>query len=91
MKRLALTVDGPTALQPITRSLKVTITANGSTSKETFAVGGLPTTLDLAQPIQLSAWAVEVDGYDTNGQLIGHGASSLASGTAEAAIALAPI
>jgi hypothetical protein len=91
IRRLALTVDGAASLQPITRSVKVTITANGSTRTDTFPVGGLPATVDLPAPIQLSTWSVVVDGYDVNGQLIGHGTTSLAAGTAEASISLAPI
>jgi hypothetical protein len=91
IRRLALTVDGTGSLQPITRSVKVTITANGSTRNDTFPVGGLPATVDLPAPIQLSTWAVVVDGYDVNGQLVGRGTASLPAGTAEASISLAPI
>jgi hypothetical protein len=91
IRRLALTVDGPPTLQSVTRSVKVTITANGSTRSDSFPVGGLPATVDLPAPIQLSTWAVVVDGYDTNGQLVGHGTTSLAAGTAEASISIAPI
>lgn len=91
IRRLALTVDGTPALQPITRSVKVTITANGSTRSDTFPIAGLPATVDLPQPIQLSTWSVVVDGFDTNGQLVGRGMSTLAAGTSEASIAIAPI
>lgn len=91
IRRLALTVDGTPALQPITRSVKVTITANGSTRNDTFPIAGLPATVDLLQPIQLSTWSVTVDGYDVNGQLVGRGMTSLAAGTAEASMSIAPI
>jgi hypothetical protein len=91
IRRLALTVDGAASLQPITRSVKVTITANGSTRNDTFPVGGLPATVDLPAPIQLSTWSVVVDGYDVNGQVIGHGMTTLPSGTSEASLTLQPI
>jgi hypothetical protein len=91
IRRLALTVDGTPALQPITRSVKVTITANGSTRNDTFPIAGLPATVDVPQPIQLSTWSVVVDGYDGNGQLVGRGMTTLASGTAEASMSIAPI
>jgi hypothetical protein len=91
IRRLALTVDGPASLQPITRSVKVTITANGSTRTDTVPVAGLPATVDLPQPIQLSTWSVVVDGYDANSQVVGRGTTSLAAGTAEASITIAPL
>lgn len=88
-RRLAVTVDGPPAVQP-TRTLKVTITSNGYTRKDTFPVGGLPATVDLAQPIQLSTWSIQVDGFDTNSQLIGAGSTDVPSGTTEATVTIAP-
>lgn len=91
IRRLALTVDGTSALQPITRSVKVTISANGTTRSDSFPIAGLPATVDLPQPIQLSTWSVVVDGYDSNGQLVGRGMTSLAAGTAEASMSIAPI
>lgn len=90
MRRLALTVDGTPALQPITRSVKVSITAGGFTSKETFAVSGLPSTVDLAQPVSLATWDVDVEGYDAGGQLVGRGSAALPSRTTEATVSLAP-
>ncbi len=88
-RRLALTVDGPTELQP-TRTLKVTITSNGYTRSDSFPVGGLPATVDLAKPIQLNTWAIAVDGFDMNGQQIGHGTNDVPAGTTEATVTLAP-
>jgi len=89
-RRLALTVDGPPAVAA-TRSLKVTIVANGITRSDTFVVGGLPTTVDVPQPIQLSDWSITVDGFDASGTLLGRGASVVPAGTSATMIALAPI
>ena len=87
-KRLALTVDGPL---PATRSLKVTITANGITRNDTFVVGGLPSTVDLPQPIQLTDWSIGVDGFDGSGTLIGRGTSVVPAGTSATTVTLAAI
>jgi hypothetical protein len=91
IRRLAITVDGAASLQPITRSLKVTITANGSTRSDTFPIAGLPATVDLPAPIQLSTWATVVDGFDVNGQLIARGMMNIAAGTTEASMTIAPL
>lgn len=91
MRRLALTVDGPASLQPVTRSLKITITANGTTRSDTFPIAGLPATVDVPAPIQLTTWSVAVDGFDSSGQRIGYVKSDLAAGTAEAMMTLAPL
>jgi hypothetical protein len=91
MRRLAITVDGPASIQPTTRSIKVTITASGFTTMETFPIAGLPATVDVAQPVALSAWAVELDGFNTSGGLVGHAETSLPSGTAETMMTLTPI
>ena len=87
--RLALTLDGPQQLQP-TRTVKVTITSNGYTRSDSFPIGGLPATVDLAQPIQLNTWSIGVDGFDMNGQRIGHGSTDVPAGTSEAMVTLAP-
>jgi hypothetical protein len=86
-RRLALTVAGPTTI----RSLKVTITANGTTRNDTFVVGGLPATVDLPQPIQLGDWSIKVDGFDMNGVLVGRGMATVPSGTSETTVTLASI
>ena len=88
--RLALTVDGPTGVAA-TRSLRVTITTVNSASTDTFAVGGLPATVDLAQPVQLNDWTLKVDGYDMSGTRIGFGQTTVPARTAEAAVTLAPL
>ena len=88
MPRLELTVDGAAAIQPTTRSLKVAITASGIGRTDTIPVAGLPATVDVPAPIQLTNWSVVVDGYDINGQRIGHGEVELAAGTAEASVSL---
>jgi hypothetical protein len=91
MRRLELTVDGVAAIQPTTRSLKISITASGIARTDTIPVAGLPATVDLPAPIQLTTWEVVVDGYDINGQRIGHGETDLPAGTAEASVSLAAL
>jgi hypothetical protein len=88
MRRLSLTVDGAASIQPTTRSVKVSVTASGIGRTDTFPVGGLPAMVDVPAPIQLTTWLVVVDGYDINGQRIGHGEVELPAGTAEGAVAL---
>lgn len=91
IKRLALTVDGPASLQSTTRTVKVVITANGNTRMDLFPVAGLPSTVDVPAPIQLSAWSIVVDGLDISGTVIGHGTTSVPAGTADAMVTLAAI
>ncbi len=91
IKRLAVTVDGPTALQQNTRSVKVVIVANGTTRMDTFPVGGLPSTVDVPSPIQLSNWAITVDGLDIGGMVIGRGMTTVPAGTADTMVTLAPL
>lgn len=86
---LALTVEGPPAVQP-TRTLKVTITSAGYTHSNSFAVTGIPATVEIAQPIQLTTWSILVDGFDMNGRRIGHGAKDVPAGTTETTVTLAP-
>lgn len=86
---LALTVDGPQDVQP-TRMLKVTLSSNGYSHTDSFVVGGLPAMVDVAQPIQLNTWSIVVDGFDMNGQRIGHGSMDVPAGTTEATVMLAP-
>lgn len=88
-RTLTLTVDGPVSVQA-TRAITVTVTASGTTRKDSFPIGGLPATVDLPAPIQLSAWALQVDGFDSGGQLIGRGSTSVPSGTTDAMVTLAP-
>jgi hypothetical protein len=90
IKRLAVTVDGPATLQQNTRSVKVIITANGTTRMDTFPVAGLPSTVDVPAPIQLSNWAIQVDGLDIGGTVIGRGTTTVPAGTSEAMVILAP-
>lgn len=90
IKRLAITVDGPPTLQQNTRSVKVIITANGTTRMDTFPVGGLPSTVDVPSPIQLSTWAITVDGLNISGMVIGRGMTTVPAGTADAMVTLAP-
>ena len=91
IKRLALTVDGPGSLQTTTRTVKVIITANGTTRMDLFPVAGLPSTVDVPAPIQLSMWAIQVDGLDISGTLIGRGTTSVPAGTSDTMVTLAPI
>lgn len=89
-RRLAITVDGPAAVAG-TRSVKVTITSNGSTRTDSFAVAGLPSTVDVPQPIQLSDWDITVDGFDMTSTLIGRGMSTVPSLTAATTVTLTPL
>lgn len=91
IKRLALTVDGPASLQTTTRTVKVVITANGTTRMDLFPVAGLPSTVDVPAPIQLSTWAIQVDGLDISGTVIGRGTASVPAGTSETMVTLAAI
>lgn len=88
--RLALTVDGPVATAS-TRTVKVTIVSNGSTRSDTFPVGGLPATVDVPAPIQLTDWAITVDGIDNGGTIVGRGTKTVPSGTSETTVTLAAI
>jgi hypothetical protein len=87
--RLAITVTGTSVVG--TTSVKVTIVANGSTRTDTFPVGGLPATVDLPQPIQLSTWAITVDGINSGGTVVGRGTNSVPAGTSETTVNLSPI
>jgi len=87
--QIALTVDGPVTVAT-TRSLKVTITANGHTRSNSFPVAGLPATVEMPQPIQLSTWAIVVDGYDMNGGQVGRGTASVPAGTSDTMVTLQP-
>lgn len=92
IRRLALTVDSASAtVRTNTRSVKVTIEANGTTRMDTFPVAGLPATVDLPQPIQLSDWNISVDGLDMNGTIIGRGTNTVPSRTAETTVTLGAI
>lgn len=90
IRRLAITVDGPSALAG-TRSVTVTITVTNNTRMESFPVGGLPSTVDMESPIQLSDWMLRVDGFDMTGTLIGRGMATVPSGTSQTTVTLAPI
>ena len=89
-RRLAITVEGPTSLGG-TRSVKVTITASGQTRTDTVPVGGLPATVDVPAPIQLTDWAIVVDAFDMNSQLIGRGMTTVPSGTSMTTVTLAAV
>ena len=90
IRRLAITVEGPTSLAG-TRSVTVTITVTNNTKMMSFPVGGIPSTVDMEAPIQLSDWTLRVDAFDMVGTLIGRGMSTVPSGTAQTSITLAPI
>ncbi len=87
---IALTVEGPSEVQP-TRMIKVTVSSNGYSHSDSFVVGGIPAMVEVGQPIQLSTWSIAVDGFDRNGQRIGHGSLDVPSGTTEATVALAAV
>lgn len=89
-RRLAITVEGPAELGG-TRSVKVTITASGQTRTDTVPVGGLPATVDLPAPIQLTDWAIVVDAFDMNSQRIGRGTTTVPSGTSTTTVTLAAV
>jgi hypothetical protein len=57
---------------------------------DTFPVAGLPSTVDVPAPIQLSNWAIQVDGLDIGGTVIGRGTTTVPAGTSEAMVTLAP-
>ena len=90
IRRLAITVEGPGSLAG-TRSVTVTITVTNNTKMMSFPVAGLPSTVDMEAPIQLSDWTLRVDAFDMVGTLIGRGMSTVPSGTAQTSITLAPI
>jgi hypothetical protein len=90
IRRLAITVEGPSSLAG-TRSVTVTITVTNNTRMMSFPVAGLPSTVDLEAPIQLSDWTLRVDGFDMVGTLIGRGMVTVPSGTAQTTVTLAPI
>ncbi len=90
IRRLAITVEGPTSLAG-TRSVTVTITVTNNTKMMSFPVAGIPSTVDLEAPIQLSDWTLRVDAFDMVGTLIGRGMSTVPSGTSQTTITLAPI
>jgi hypothetical protein len=88
-RRLAITVDGPAEVAA-TRTVKVSITSNGSTRNDTFPVGGLPATVDVPQPIQLSDWVITVTGYDMSSTLLGLGMTTVPALTSETTVTLQP-
>ena len=90
IRQLAVTVEG-TGTVAATRSVTVTITVTNNTRMETFPVGGLPATVEMESPIQLSDWMIRVDGFDMVGTLIGRGMVTVPSGTAATSVTLAPI
>ena len=91
IRRLAITVDGPTTVQQNTRTVKVIITANGTTRMDLIPVGGLPATVDVPSPIQLTTWAIQVDGLDVSAQIIGRGTTMVPAGTADTTVTLTAI
>jgi hypothetical protein len=90
IRQLAVTVEG-TGTTASTRSVTVTITVTNNTRMEMFPVGGLPATVEMDAPIQLSDWTIRVDGFDTVGTMVGRGMVTVPSGTAATTVTLAPI
>lgn len=88
--RIAITVDGPSDVAA-TRSVKVTILSNGSMRTDSFAIGGLPATVDVPQPIQLNDWDITVQGYDMANTLIAVGMTTVPARTSETTVTLAPL
>lgn len=88
--RIAITVDGPAEVAA-TRSVKVTIVSNGSTRTDTFAIAGLPATVDVPQPIQLNDWDITVQGYDMANALIAAGMTTVPAHTSQTMVTLAPL
>ena len=54
-------------------------------------MGGLPATVDVPAPIQLTDWAIVVDAFDMNSQLIGRGMTTVPSGTSMTTVTLAAV